>query len=148
MTQLNGFFSLRTARDLREKLEVDFSRLFRADPSSIEAQYAAFDFFVCAEHIPDWLAETTGGSKGNHRSYPEGSLVSHIASGAKHFQVRDVRHTTVKDTMAIAGAFQDDAFDHSAFQVAKLIIELESGEIADVLEVATRVISHWRSILP
>lgn len=148
MSQLNGFFSLRTARDLREKLEVDFSRLSRSNPSSIEAQYAAFDFFVCAEHIPDWLATTAGGSISSHRSYPDGALVSHIANGAKHFQVKNPRHTTVKDTAAIAGAFDAGAFARSAFQVAKLVVELESGASEDVLEVAARVIAHWRNVLP
>jgi len=148
MSQLNGVFSLRTARDLREKLEVDFSRLSHSDPSSIEAQYAAFDFFVCAEHIPDWLAKTAGGSKSCHRSYRDGALVSHIANGAKHFQVKDTRHITVKDTTAIAGAFDAGAFDRSVFQIAKLVIELESGASEDVLEVAARVIAHWRNVLP
>jgi len=90
MSELNGFFSLRTPQDLRQKLEVDFNRLCAADQSSIEAQYAAFDFFVCAEHLPDWLSVAVGGSKTQHRSYPNGALVSHIANGAKHFKVRDV----------------------------------------------------------
>lgn len=148
MSELNGFFSLRTARDLLVKLEADFNRLSDADKSSIKAQYAAFDFFVCAEHIPDWLNETTGGSKNSHRDYPEGALVSHIASGAKHFHVRDKRHTTVKGTTSVQGAFQDNAFQAPAFQVPCLVVDLEDGSHAEVLDIATKVLRHWRSILP
>jgi hypothetical protein len=149
MPELNGFFCLRTARDLREKLEVDYRRLFQSDPASIEAQYAAFDFFVCAEHIPDWLSETSGGSITHHRSYPEGAMVSHIANGAKHFRVKDRRHTSVKNTTTVPGAFDENIFDPSVFDCTpRLVIELESGATADVLELADKVISHWQSVLP
>ncbi len=147
MSELNGFFSLRTARDLLEKLEADFKRLSIADQSSIAAQYAAFDFFVCAEHIPDWLTETTGGAKAAHRSYAERSIVSHIANGAKHFRVDVKRHTTVRDTTAVEGAFQANTFQASAFQVPRLVVELEGGAVADVLDIATKVIEHWRKVL-
>lgn len=148
MSQLNGFFALRTPRDLRDKLEVDFNRLTSADQASKEAQYAAFDFFVCAEHLPDWLCKTVGGSRTSHRSYPEGALVSHIANGAKHFRVEDPRHTTVKDTIVLAGAFQASAFQCSTFQVPRLMVELENGSTADVVDLATKVIEHWRKALP
>ena len=87
MSQLDGFFSLRTPRDLLSKLEADFTRLRAADPASIDAQYAAFDFFVTAKHLPDWLSRSIGGSLTQHRAYAEGALISHVANGAKHFRV-------------------------------------------------------------
>jgi hypothetical protein len=46
----SGFFQLKTAQDLFRKLENDFSRI-KDDPLN---QYAAFDFFVTAEHMLDW----------------------------------------------------------------------------------------------
>ena len=49
MSSLDGI-SLRTPRDLREKLEADFTRLSGAQPASATAQYAVFDFFVSAFH--------------------------------------------------------------------------------------------------
>lgn len=147
MSEMNGFFSLRTVGDLLEKLEADFKRLSNADQSSIEAQYAAFDFFVCAEHIPDWLKETIGGTKTSHRSYADGPLVSHIANGAKHFRVDVSRHTAVRDTAAWGGAFQGDAFQSSAFDVSRLVVEREDGTVADVLDVALKVVEHWRKTL-
>jgi hypothetical protein len=148
MSELNGFFLLRTPKDLREKLEADFNRLRGADPTSLHAQYAAFDFFVTAEHLPDWLSRSTGGSLTSHRAYPEGALVSHVANGAKHFRVDIDRHTTVSDTRSTAGAFQANTFQSSAFQVARLVIDLEDGTTVDVLEVSTKVVDHWRKSIP
>jgi len=65
--ELNGLFALRIPQDVRQKLEVDFKRLSSVDQASIEAQYTAFDFFVCAENLPDWLSVITGGSKTQRR---------------------------------------------------------------------------------
>jgi hypothetical protein len=79
MSQLDGFLALRTPRDLLRKLEADFARLGQSSLESIEAQYAAFDFFVTAEHLPDWIFAISGQTKSALRSYPEGKVVSHIA---------------------------------------------------------------------
>lgn len=148
MSKLNGVFTLRSPHDLRIKLEADLKRLRDADPSSLEAQYAAFDFFVCAEHIPDWLHHNEGGSKSHHRSYSDGAMVSHIANGAKHFQVRDNQHKSVRDTATTAKGFQAGGFQNRGFQVASLVIELEDGRTENVLEVANRVVTYWQERLP
>ena len=147
MATLDGVFSLRTPRDLREKLEADFERLVRAEPTSREAQYAAFDFFVCAEHLAEWLACSTGVSSKSQRAYPDGPLVAHIANGAKHFSVTDTRHTTVRDTRQI-GAFDPSVFDSRVFDTARLVIELENGTVEPVLVIANRVLSHWCAQVP
>jgi hypothetical protein len=126
------------------KLEADLDRFQSAPSVSCEAQYAAYDFFVTAEHIPDWISALTGQSKGSLRNYPDGALVSHIANGAKHFRVDPSRHTTVKDTMVHHGAFQEGAYDRGGFDVSELLITLEDGSYERVLEVATRVRDHWR----
>ena len=146
MTSLNGIFFLRTPMDLLQKLEADYHRLKALNPDSIEANYSAFDFFVTAEHLPDWIKHTSGGSISSHRKYPDGALVSHIASGAKHFHVQDSRHTTVSDT-DVFGCFDPAAFCASAFDVRRLVILLENGNREDVLDVAERIVLHWREIL-
>jgi hypothetical protein len=148
MTELNGFFSLRTPKDLLGKLEADFNRLHGADPASVDAQYAAFDFFVTAEHLADWLYRSAGGSLSSHRRYSEGALVSHVANGAKHFRVDTRRHTTVRDTAPEPGGFQADMVQASAFQVPCLVIDREDGTTVDALDVATKVLNHWRNTLP
>ena len=124
MSTLNGVFSLRTPRDLREKLEADFVRLSVADPLMQAAHYAAFDFFVCAEHLADWLAHASGATVSSCRKYPDGALVSHIANGAKHFSVNSNRHSSVSDTSVHVGGFQPSAFQSNAFPVyTRLVVE-------------------------
>jgi len=144
MSQLDGFFSLRTPRDLLSKLEADFARLRAADPISIDAQYAAFDFFVTAEHLPDWLSRSIGGSLKHHRAYTEYAIVSHVANGAKHFRVDTGRHTVVRDTRAHSGTFDPRVFQASEFDLPRLVLDLEDGSVVRVLEIAERVMNHWR----
>lgn len=148
MSELNGFFSLWRPTDLVEKLAADFDRLRAADPTGREAQYAAFDFFVTAEHLPDWVKHDGGASLTAQRKYPERALASHIANGMKHFQVCVKKHTAVKDTRVTAGGFQSNAFQSSGFQVARLVIDLEDGTSADALEIAGRVLQHWGAAIP
>lgn len=148
MSQLDGFLALRTPKDLLRKLEADFVRLGQCRANSIEAQYAAFDFFVTAEHLPDWVSVISGEKKAPLRSYPEGKVVSHIANGAKHFRVDVGRHQQVKDTTKHQGAFQANAFQNGAFDISELRIELESGVIESVVTVAARVLAHWRAAVP
>ena len=151
MSELNGLFQLRRPRDLVEKLVVDLERIREADVPSILAQYAAFDFFVTAEHLVDWLVNTgkyIGTLQSLSESYPDGLLVSHVANGFKHFRVSTDRHTTVKETRT-ARAFQNNAFQNTAFQTTpRLVIDLEDGTSEDVLEVASRVLEHWESEVP
>jgi hypothetical protein len=147
MSQLDGFFTLRTPADLFQKLESDFKRLSSCPATSIEAQYAAFDFFVCAEHMADWVKHANGGSLSQLRSYSDGALASHIASGAKHFRVDTTRHTQVKDTGVDSGTFDSAIFDSNIFHTDNLVIELEDGKAISVLDVASRVLTHWRQIV-
>lgn len=151
MTTLDGIFSLRTPLDLFKKLEADFCRLQASDPHTPEAHYAAFDFFVTAEHLPDWVKHHSGGSLASHRRYSDGALVSHVASGAKHFHVEDARHRKAKGT-SVAGSFHSSSFSSasfssSSFDLSRLVIHLENGESVDVLVLADRVIEHWRQLL-
>ena len=113
MSKLHGVFSLRTPKDLLEKLDSDFDRFRSATPAGKSAQYAAFDFFVTAQHLPDWLlhaeerGDDTRAEKKAYldakRTYPNGELVSHVAIGIKHFRVDDPDQKTVKDTRSTRG---------------------------------------------
>jgi hypothetical protein len=147
MSELGGFFTLRTPSDLLDKLEADFNRLQSADAVSKEAQYAAYDFFVTANHIVDWLSMFSGDRKAQLRTYKDGTLVSHIANGVKHFRVDVNRHRVVSDTEVHKGSFQANAFQNDAFDVPRLLIELEDGTSIGVLDVGARVLEHWRRII-
>ncbi len=48
---MKGLFELKSAKDLLKKLESDLKQ-FKADPNNA---YVAFNFFVTAEHLPDWM---------------------------------------------------------------------------------------------
>lgn len=143
MSELNGLFALRTWQDLREKLKFDYRRYMDTDKATPEAQYAAFDFFVTALHLSDWMAAQGAGPRA--RSYPDYALVSHVGNGGKHFRVDLTRHMTVRDTSASA-SFQTGAFQARAFQGPTLVIDLEAGGSVLVDDVIARVLRHWLSV--
>lgn len=150
MSTFKGLFALQRPQDLLTKLRHDFKRL---ELSPLD-QYAAFDFFVTAEHMVDWqYPHDTDSSK---RTKLKNSTVllqvcSHIANGSKHFQATAKQHVSVKTTEVHSGAFQRDAFQADAFDVSRLIVQLqgraarELGKSIDVLELARRVLEFWET---
>jgi hypothetical protein len=102
--KMKGMFELETPRDLLEKLKYDFKVLQKDSNNS----YAAFNFYVTAEHMKDWIFP--GRKNGKIRSAFEKShlilkIVSHIANGAKHFEAEDPRHISVVDTIKFGSRF-------------------------------------------
>lgn len=141
-----GFATLQTAGDLLRKAQHDYERL-RSAPDDV---YAAFDFFVSAYHILDWLHpnDRTGREDDERRSLLL-QVCSHIANGAKHFQATAKKHTSVADVYSEEGAFQRDCFQADAFQVGGLVVELDGqaaqafGTRLEVIDLARRVLEHW-----
>ena len=131
---------LQTPKDLLAKLHCDFERI-KANPLDV---YAAFDFFVTAEHIPDWINDIPIKKK-----VPLLKIVSHIANGAKHFKATDSQHKSVKNIHKKKGAFQAGAFQSNAFDIGDLMIELKGdeakqfGSAISVRELAEKVIQYW-----
>ena len=72
----NGFLHLTSSQALFDKLKHDFE-LLKEDSNDA---YKAFNFFVTAEHLPDWIKNTR--IKDNN---PFLRISSHLATGAKHF---------------------------------------------------------------
>ena len=98
MSTFKGLLTLQSPQDVLAKLEHDYQRLKQSpmDP------YIAFDFFVTAEHMVDWLFPADGDAP--KRKEMRGSSVllevcSHIASGAKHFHATARRHRSVEKTV-------------------------------------------------
>jgi hypothetical protein len=141
-----GFATLQTAVDLLRKVRHDHERL-RSAPDDV---YAAFDFFVSAYHMLDWLHPNDAASR---KAEEEASLLlqvcSHIANGAKHFEATAKHHTSVADLYSEEGAFQRDCFQGDAFQVGGLFVELDGqaalafGTRLEVIDLAGRVLAHW-----
>jgi len=152
MSGFEGFFVLKGPADLLEKLRHDVSRV-RQNP--VDA-YAAFDFFVTAEHLLDWKYPDVGG-KANIRTRsnlrktePLLRVTSHLANGAKHFKTIDARHTSVDDVHVHAGGFDSAAFDSAAFDAGgRLVVNLAGddakvlGSEISVLELAEAVLAYW-----
>ena len=135
----NGFLFLKDANSLFKKLKHDYET-FKADNKD---QYKAYNFFVTAEHLPDWVGDTTIKDKN-----PYLRIASHLATGAKHFQVtnpkKDSVHSTAIDVYVVEGHTEEEYFE----TVLTLIItdkeaeELGINSIA-VMNLADEVISFW-----
>ena len=145
---MKGFGQLDRPHDLLDKLKHDFARV-TADCGDT---YAAFDFFVTAEHMVDWLLP--GFTHKQERaalraSDPILQVVSHIANGSKHFVAEARHHHHVQHVDAPPPAFQPDAFQSNAFQTGELYVTLEGtaaqalGPELQVPELAERVLRFW-----
>lgn len=152
---MSNFFLLTKPEDLREKLRRDLEKL-KAAPTSIDA---AYNFFVTAEHMLDWVYPGKAKKDDRTKARKDSILLeicSHLANGAKHFQVEDKRHKSVGATkqfytgMFPPGMFPPSMFPPSAFGGSiKLIVELmgdaaiQLGPTIGVVELAERVMDFW-----
>lgn len=109
MSKFQGFSTLATPADLLEKLKHDLSRIRQ----NLTHPYAAFDFFVTAEHLLDWKYPDTGGqwNKDNRTllrtTTPLLRVVSHLANGAKHFKA--TRHKSVDSVRTAASSIRSSS---------------------------------------
>jgi hypothetical protein len=146
--RFKGFGSLKTPIDLLQKIRHDFERL-REVPDDI---YAAFDFFVSAYHMLDWLhPDDDTGRIAEEGKFPLLQVCSHLANGAKHFEAKQTRHTSVDDVVVEKGAFQRGVFQPNSFQVGGLFIRLDGqaasmfGSKIEAVDFAQKVLLHWET---
>lgn len=150
---MKGIFELKNASELLEKLKRDFVKL---EDSPLDSD-AAYNFFVTAGHMLDWLYPDSGdaGNRKKRKDIYEGEpllqVCAHIANGAKHFE--PTRDTAVSDTKKEGdwGApFNDPTWFNSkwGFQ-GRFIIYLDGaakerfGETISVLKLAQSVMEYW-----
>lgn len=89
MSTFQGLAELRTPADLFQKLRHDLERLI----SRSGDQYAAFDFFVTAEHIVDWLHPTDRPAREKlHEIAVPSRITSHLANGSNIFEATAAKH--------------------------------------------------------
>lgn len=147
-----GFFELKTAQDLLGKLKREFTQLQRSPLN----QDVAFNLFITAEHISDWLYP--GYMNKTQRESLRGSNVhlqvcSHIANGLKHFKVEAKHHKSVSGTSIAQGAFDPNIFQNDAFDVGHLVIDLDGdaakklGLSIEVVELARRILEFWENYI-
>lgn len=150
----HGFFELQTSQDLLEKLRRDFHKLREAPLDSD----AAFNFFVTAEHMLDWIYPKRSGKKQREterRSSILLKVISHLANGAKHFEVEASHHESVRETqrsglrMFMPRMFRTRLLSHlsRSFLVVTLDGQAarEYGPKIRLQDLAEKVIAYWES---
>lgn len=152
MTKYTGLASLRRPEDLLAKLRHDYQRVKSAPDDS----YSAFDFFVTAEHMLDWVLPGHANREARE-GLRQGSVllqvVSHVASGAKHFVAEARHHQSVQHADAVPATFDRNAFQDDAFQTGGLFLTLEGlaaeelGADIKVPVLAERVLRFWEDYL-
>jgi len=148
-TQHKGFGELQSVSDLLKKLEYDLSRVNESPTDT----YAAFDFFVTAEHMIDWLHPTDFKTRKELRTKVRLlEIVSHIANGNKHFQATAKQHKSVENITEEHGGFSVSAFSAKcfspkAFKFAGLNIKLDDGSLVHATALAQDVYEYWVGII-
>lgn len=148
-----GIFNLSSPSDLVQKLKHDFDRICK----SPEDPYAAFDFFVTAEHMIDWLypdsryPDSKSKREALRSSSPLLSLCSHIASGSKHFVAIAKHHNSFSTSYVHPGSFSDGF--SSGFDIGGLVVVLEGdaktafGKQIYAHDLAKKVLDYWETKL-
>ena len=165
---MHKFFEMQTPGDLLHKLEREYDR-WKADPLSVDL---AWNFFVTAEHLPDWIYYQdmrTGGAERPdlldgespydfkmNLARPVLRICSHLANGAKHFHLKNTHLTSVGDTVReMTGVFEDDVFEDDMF-AEELMLRVyltppeqtalgRASADVDALALAAWVLEFWRT---
>ncbi len=139
---MEGIFDLETPEALVRKLLVEFHQ-FLDKPNDT---YQAFNFFVTAEHIPDWIDK-----KYLRKQEPILRICSHIANGAKHFIVD--RHRSVersKKEKYVADGYVAEGYVEESLMV--YLSEEEANEIGKAsfraIELAKMIVDYWSERFP
>ncbi|QQS45198.1 MAG: hypothetical protein IPM66_14695 [Acidobacteriota bacterium] len=147
-----GFLELKTPQQLFAKLEIDFKKAVAAPLDS----HSWFNFFVTAEHLPDWIFTKNPSPNEFRKSDPILKVCSHIANGGKHFIVD--RHNAVVGTAVHYIVFQlaDDSktnenvkrYDNRQFVLHLSDDEAKAlGKIISVEHLAARILKLYRELL-
>ena len=164
---MKGMGPLQTPGDLLEKMKHDLERL-RARPND---GYAAFDFFVAAYHMLDWVSpvpsrkadiKAYGKAKARHKAITDREslllIAGHLADSGKHFEA--TMHDEVSATFATAGYFPPGYFPPSYFPKgyfaeSELVIRMTDAgakllggtKEINALAAAERLYAFWASEL-
>ena len=137
-------FELKTSADLFRKAEADLAQLELSNQDS----YTAFNFFVTAHHLSDWLKKPDFVKKNCVLR-----IVSHLANGAKHFEISEKRHKSILGTETDNYA-EKDYFEQD-YAEKRILIKLSSEEASelemseiDAVTLGKKVVEFWRAHIP
>lgn len=138
------FFELNSPAQLFRKMESDLAELVASSSDS----HLAFNFFVTAEHLPDWLHQ-----RSLVRKHALLRVVSHLANGAKHFRLDPKRHHSVDGTSI--ERYAEEGYADPGYFEEPLLIHLSPDEATElgqpVIEVpvlGALVLAFWRPYVP
>lgn len=142
--------ALQSPADLLAKMQHDYARMVE-DPGD---PFAAFDFFVGAEHIVDWQWPDDASRRRAVRSQEPAKTISHLANGAKHFEATHERHDSVAE-VTYEPDFGTSAFGRARFGEMRLgesgrpalVITRTDGVRVDALGLAGHVLAYWENQL-
>jgi hypothetical protein len=166
---MKGIFGRKDPKDLLYKLEREYGQLL-SDPTNGDM---AWNFFVTAEHIPDWLARSDPKSLGGKsintfkRNNPLMHVCENLANGAKHFIPRvkpeERLNVSVDDTGTEMTSYIEDDYIEDDYYAEEpmLMVYLTPYEVAEFqkagfqyvgakIEVpwlATQVLQFWRNYI-
>lgn len=147
MADFQGFGELQKPEDLVRKLKHDLDRL----RNSPQDQYAAFDFFVTAEHIIDWLhPDDRAAREAKRASSPLLRITSHIANGAKHFEAKAKHHRSVSGVEK--ARYVEPGYAEEGYFADPLIVRLTPDEEktigqnpVEAISLAEQVYEFWKA---
>jgi excisionase family DNA binding protein len=155
LRELNGTpFGLMDPAELLGKLFHDFKRL-QADREQHTILYTAFDFFVTAYSLVDWIInstpEMTKAERDKLRAPMIVKICGDIANGTKHF-IRNRPKQTSITTHSAPPAFSG-AFSNASQTAWSAWVELNPAEakaasipqICPIEQLAEAVLAHWKA---
>lgn len=146
----SGFINLHTEHDLLKKLLFDFERL-KSDPNNT---YIAFDFFVTASHIADWLVKGNGrAAKEYRKQHIILKVCNHLGCGGKHFAITDPQHDSVistKKSKYVEDGYVEEGYFEEPLEI--LLDQVQAKELGvsnpvSVLALAEIAVNFWKSKL-
>jgi hypothetical protein len=157
---MDAFFEMNEAVDLLHKLEREYER-WKADPLNVDF---AWNFFVTAEHLPDWMGRTHQGppllGRENIGTFkadrPLLRVCSQIANGGKHLVADPKRHTSVDRTVREVSGYIEAGYIEDGYYAEEpmLRVYLTPDEVAalgrdaadvDALWLANRIMEFYRA---
>lgn len=151
MSLKHQLYKLETAFDLVVKLRHDLESL-RSAPND---GYLAFNFFVTAETITDWIHPGRANQKNRETlrtSNIELQVCSHIANGLKHFDVEAKHHNTVSAVENEDGYGGEYYRDYApAYYGCKIMVTLDGdaktkyGSCIDAVSLAEAILGFWEA---
>jgi hypothetical protein len=152
MSSFTGLFELRRPADLVRKLRHDLERI----ETSPHDQYAAFDFFVTAEHIVDWLHPSDADEPARRAlrsSSPLLRITSHLANGSKHFEATRKHHRSVAGTEK--SRYVEEGYVEPGYFHEPLLVHLTTDEARElgvptieVASLARHILEFWSNHAP